>query len=425
MVKNLKQPPNALQVHFRGSMKIQLTKRLVTEAKPASKPYEMRDVLIKGLLLRIHPSGHKAWVVEWARGCRRTLGAFSELALEDARLLASQAMAEALKFGTPSLVRPKREEVTLAAFLDGYYGPWVVGQLKWGKGVLDRIRTGFHSLLGRRLTEIDQRTIDRWWAERILTVSAKSKAPVSKVTASRELAALRSALRKAVEWDLLDANPLTKVRQKIVEARKVVRYLTPDEERRLLNALVERDRRLVTRRGTGNVWRRRSGMEQLPELPLGGYADYVTPIVLLAMNTGLRKGELLALTWEDVCQASRLVTVRAETSKSGKARFIPLNGDACDVLSKWRRQTKPTGDIFPVGDFKKAWCSLLADAGIANFRFHDLRHHFASKLVMNSIDLNTVRELLGHADLKMTLRYAHLAPDHLATAVATLSACRS
>jgi site-specific recombinase XerD len=74
----------------------------------------------------------------------------------------------------------------------------------------------------------------------------------------------------------------------------------------------------------------------------------------------------------------------------------------------------------PLTDVKKAWASLMKRAKLTAFRFHDLRHTFASKLVMAGVDLNTVRELLGHSDITMTLRYAHLAPEHKANAVERL-----
>ena len=117
----------------------------------------------------------------------------------------------------------------------------------------------------------------------------------------------------------------------------------------------------------------------------------------------------------------------AAHAKSGKTRYVPLNDEAVRILKTWRTSdVTPTGYVFPGAggerliDVKTAWKPLLRVAGVTGFRFHDLRHTFASRLVMAGVDLNTVRELLGHADLKMTLRYAHLAPEHKAAAVAKL-----
>ena len=146
------------------------------------------------------------------------------------------------------------------------------------------------------------------------------------------------------------------------------------------------------------------------------------------MNTGLRRGELFNLRWCDVDFDHRNLTVAGSYSKTGKTRHIPLNDEAFEVLQQWGSQTGQKPELVFAGksgsrltDIKKSWSKLLQDAGIENFRWHDLRHHFASKLVMASVDLNTVRELLGHSSLDMTLRYAHLAPEHKAAAVAVLN----
>ena len=119
--------------------------------------------------------------------------------------------------------------------------------------------------------------------------------------------------------------------------------------------------------------------------------------------------------------------IREKNTKSRKMRYLPLNGEAYSVLQKWApNESNLIGLVFPSKNkkpfvsIKKAWKTLLKKAGVHNFRWHDLRHSFASKLVMAGVDLNTVRELLGHADLKMTLRYAHLAPEHMSKAVARL-----
>jgi integrase len=92
------------------------------------------------------------------------------------------------------------------------------------------------------------------------------------------------------------------------------------------------------------------------------------------------------------------------------------------LLNRWREQTNGGRRIFEVKTgFKTAWAHLLNRAHIAKFRWHDLRHHFASRLVQAGVPLNTVRDLLGHSSVAMSLRYAHLAPDQRREAVAKLN----
>jgi len=144
------------------------------------------------------------------------------------------------------------------------------------------------------------------------------------------------------------------------------------------------------------------------------------------MNTGIRRGEALALTWDNVNLRAGILTVAGETAKSHHTRHIPLNLEARDILTAWKKQGDGTSLIFPardgdpLGSVKKSWAGVLADAKITGFRWHDLRHHFASRLVMAGADLYTVKDLLGHSTISVTERYAHLAPEHKQAAVALL-----
>ena len=121
------------------------------------------------------------------------------------------------------------------------------------------------------------------------------------------------------------------------------------------------------------------------------------------------------------------LTITGYKAKNGKTRYVPLNSASMSILQTWYQQAEDkAGLVFPsqtkkpFNNVRKSWQKVVMQAGISHFRWHDLRHHFASKLVMVGIDLNTVRELLGHSDIKMTLRYAHLAPEHKAKAVEKL-----
>ena len=165
----------------------------------------------------------------------------------------------------------------------------------------------------------------------------------------------------------------------------------------------------------------------MPTLEDQNFVDHLKPMVIISLNTGLRRGELLSLTWSNFDETSRQLTISGGNAKSGKTRHIPLNSEAWTALVQWRQQ-QPDGHslVFPAAtgkrivDVKTAWNRVIEDAKIEDFRWHDMRHDFASQLVMAGVDLNTVRELLGHADLTMTIRYAHLAPEHKAAAVEKL-----
>jgi integrase len=157
---------------------------------------------------------------------------------------------------------------------------------------------------------------------------------------------------------------------------------------------------------------------------------YLAAIVALALNTGMRKGELLGLTWEridltaDYGLSARLTLYK---TKSGKPRGIPLNHDAIATLAGLEATPEArVGAVFKRGNgaewgqVRTAFATALRRAGIEHFRFHDLRHTFASHFMMRGGSLYDLKEILGHSDIKMTARYAHLSPHHLRTGVERL-----
>ena len=162
------------------------------------------------------------------------------------------------------------------------------------------------------------------------------------------------------------------------------------------------------------------------QVALGVAHEIKNPLQAMNLNLELAR-EKIARQGGDVDMTGAQLVVRGTKAKSGRTRYVPLNVDALDVLKAWRPlDAKPEGWVFagPDGEqmfsLKTAWGKVAEAAKLDGFTFHDLRHSFASKLVQAGVDLNTVRELLGHADIKMTLRYAHLAPEHKAAAVQKL-----
>lgn len=404
-----------------------LTPGDIAKAQPTERPYRLSDGKVPGLAIRIQPSGVKLYELRYGprKSSTYVVGRWPGLTLESARAEAIRKLVEIQEHGAPVAIRNKRETaaraegtliVTLADLIKHRLEAHLTTHQKSGAASVNRLRSVFADLLDKPMVDITAWEVEKHRA-------ARRKAGVTVGTTNRDLAALKSALARAVEWDIIPAHPLMKVKPKSEQHTGVVRFLgsiesDPTEEKRLRDALAKRDKEAIEGRQR-TLAGGRAQHADLKAIPDDGFADHLTPLVLVAMNTGLRRGELTSLTWADVDLKRKLVTVRAGYAKSGKARHVPLNSEAVDVLTRWQKQ-QPEGRLFEIASIKTAWATLLTEAKITDFRFHDLRHHFASRLVQAGVDLNTVRELLGHADLKMTLRYAHLAPSNKADAVEQL-----
>jgi len=402
-------------------MRAQITRRLVQSLRPDAKPYEVRDNALKGFLLRVQPSGVMAYIVEFGRGRRLTLGRAPVLTVEEARRLAQVKLGEVAMGGDPVAERRRQRAYTLKRFLAEIYGPWVEQHRRRGIETVARLRACFVEFEDKKLHEVNAWIVEKWRSARLKNGRKAS-------TINRDITALKALLAKAIEWGMLDVHPLAKIKPIAIDRQPRVRYLNENEESRLRAALEAREQRIRTARASGNAWRQERGRATLESLEAVTFADYLAPLVTIALNTGLRRGELLALTWQDIDLDLGLLTVRGEGAKNGRTRHVPLNAEARDVLGKWRGEGgNSAAAVFarsglPLASVDRSWGAVIAAAGIERFRFHDLRHTFASKLVMRGVDLNTVRELLGHADIATTLIYAHLSPEHKRAAVERLTA---
>jgi integrase len=400
----------------------------LTRKLPAG-PIDIRDARLPGFVLRIRANGKASYLAVLGRGRTHTIGAVSKLTAGEARQEAQGLLGDVAKaksrgedpFAALAAKRAATKTITFKTFIEDHFEPWATEHQKRGAETTQRLRTTFADFLNLRLTEITPWTVEKWRTERLKREGRRPRP----ATVNSQVTMLKAALKKAVVWKLLAAQPLGDVKALKADKNARIRYLTPAEEKRLRAALDARDQVREARRARANVWRRERGYAEWPT----GQPDHLTTIVLLALNTGMRKGEIFELCWRDVDFAGKQVTIRGEGAKSGQTRYIPLNTEAVDILTQWQKSAPGELDayVFPgrekgerLDDVKKGWMPIVAAAKVEKFRFHDLRHTFASKLVMAAVDLNTVRELLGHADIKMVLRYAHLSPEHKAAAVAKL-----
>jgi integrase len=215
---------------------------------------------------------------------------------------------------------------------------------------------------------------------------------VKPATVYQELSLMRRMFNVAIkEWEWIRDNPVSRLSFSVGNRNARDRWLTPEEEEKLLNS------------ATNPKWLR--------------------SLIVFALHTGMRRGEILNLMWKDVDFKRKTVTV--VRSKNNVKRVIPMSKTLYDTLKNIERVVDISGRVFPISvdSLKDTFSNAIIKAGIKDFHFHDLRHTFATRLVQNGVDLYKVKELLGHKTISMTTRYAHHYPESLRSSVEVLDNC--
>jgi len=207
---------------------------------------------------------------------------------------------------------------------------------------------------------------------------------VCKSTVNRELDTIRNMFNKAVEWCYIEKSPYTGVEKYKVNNTNL-RILSSEEFKSVIQVS----------------------------------SETLKPILLMAVNTGMRISEILNLLWNDVNLDKGYILIR--DSKNYESRYIPIHQELKKVLVNLKEKSETEYVFGGRKSIRKQWQKALKLSGIEHCRFHDLRHTFASNLVMAGVDLVTVSQLMGHKDLSMTKRYAHPTPEHKKRAIESLN----
>ena len=222
---------------------------------------------------------------------------------------------------------------------------------------------------GRPLTDVAHAQIESYKIQR--------QGKIADSTVNRELALLKRMFNLGITWDLyLRSNPVRKVKF-FREITNRLRVLSPEEEKRLLQNVI----------------------------------PYLQDLIRFALNTGLRTGEIFSLRWSHIDLQRGILAVFA--SETQKIREIPKNSETRKVLEAWNLNKKNENAFYnpqtgkPFVDLKTGFALACEKAGISDVTWHTLRHTFASRLVNSGVDIVTVKELLGHSSISVTMRYAH------------------
>lgn len=381
------------------------TDRFLKSLKPQERAFEVRDTETRGLVFRVQPTGLGTFYLQYraadGKTARLKIGRYSEMGLPMARSKAKEKLAAVTLGGDP--VAEKREEreerrnFTLRQFIDNEYEPWAMANLKSHFSVLKRLRYGFTPLLDKRLVDLSPFDFESNRVRRLKGTDERKPKPA---TVNRDQMTLRAALTKAVQWGFMDTNPLDKVKRATEDRNTAIRAITTEEETAILAALA------ALRAKRPPDW-------------------YFDTLFQVSLDTGLRRGEALALRWADIDFEKQTLNVRGSGAKSSQSRVVPLTARAVEVLTDWRDRCPDREQVFPRAtedSVRWLWKDLCTDAGVQGLRWHDLRHSYASRLAHAGAGVVMIKELLGHSSIATSQRYLHAVESDLRRAVDLLEA---
>lgn len=379
------------------------TKRTIDAIPPhdpasPSREREFSDAECVGLHLRVSKNGRRFFQHRYRHLGRKkcmSLGEYPHISIQDARKRVGEHKSLLARDIDPGDERAqKHNDLTFAAYAEEFYIPHAKMHKKTWQEDVWKIERQLGPAFGKlRLSTITARDISAF--------HAKEKQRTSATTANHHMTLIKRMLNLAVKWGLLEKSPAASL-DKFKEPPHRERYLTKQELPKFLKALDEQeDRRSVA-------------------------------AIKLLLYTGGRRNEILSLKWDQVkLDEGRLFL---PMTKNGRARSIILNDRAVAVLKELEERKTPRSQespqLFPsrkgskktyIFDLRKPFESTCEAAGIEGLRIHDLRHSFATLAILGGASLYDVQKLLGHSDISMTQRYAHMADESLQKATDNMS----
>lgn len=406
----------------KGALPSALTKAVVeaAERKPLGFRYSLRDGVVPGLALRVGASGGAGiwWFAYRAHDGRREMLKLDVVPGAEPKVarLAAATVQSSLRSGenpaqarraTRAAVKEEKAKISLRTFVEGEYWSRHLQVLKDNGATKGRILHAFAGLLDKPLGSITKDDI-----EDVLT--ARRAAGRAAGTVHREWQSLRAALGFAVERGHIPAVPIHKL-------PKSLRGWRPNQRMRYVGERGPEERERVTKALAAFEQRMLEGDDA---------ARLLVFYVRLGWSTGMRRGEILGLRDSEISATS--VSLPPHRTKGGRERVVRLNASAREALKLWKLRGS-RGELFPGylddrgrkgpsqvawrGKLVRIWERFCQEAGVSDLHVHDLRHTFATDLRIAGAPLEVVRDAVGHSDLKMTQRYAHVGKDEVANAV--------